>query len=185
MSASADTLAHRLTHRDLEHTPEDGNLYEIIDGELHVTPAPTFAHQLVISHLMRIIAPFVHAHRLGAIFTSGLKVVLGEPTGVEPDLVFVSTKRMELMRADGYHGAPDLLIEVVSSRPQLDRYVKFRKYASAGVPHYWIADPSTRTLEIYRLDGATYRLAHELEGKGGLETELFPGLTIEIAELWH
>lgn len=58
-----------------------------------MTPAPTFAHQLIISNLMRLIAPFVHASGLGRVFTSGLKVVLDEATGVEPDLIFVSTAR--------------------------------------------------------------------------------------------
>lgn len=92
---------------------------------------------------------------------------------------------MHLMRDDGFHGAPDVLVEVLSSRPQLDRYVKFRKYESAGVPQYWIADPANRALEIYRLDGGTYRLAAEFGEQGTFAPEAFPGLTIEVAEVWR
>jgi Uma2 family endonuclease len=81
-----DSERHQLTQRDLDYTPEDGNLYEVIDGELSVTPFPGFAHQRVISKLFGALYGHVAERALGEVFTSGLKVVLGEPTGVGPDL---------------------------------------------------------------------------------------------------
>jgi Uma2 family endonuclease len=111
-------------------------------------------------------------------------VVLDEPSGVGPDLVFISNARMGGMRQDGFYGAPDLVIEVLSSKPQLDRFVKLNKYAKAGVPHYWIVDPDQRRLDAYRLEGARYALAAEHTQQESFQPELFPGLTIQLQDLW-
>lgn len=184
MQHPPDAAQHQLTQRDLDFTPEDGNRYEVIDGELHVTPFPTFAHQHALAYLMLSLGAHVKAQGLGKVLPAGLKVVLDEPTGVGPDLVYISTARMAQMRADGFYGAPDLIVEIISSKPQLDRYVKLRKYAAAGVPHYWIADPAQRLLEIYKLDGHHYRRLAALGGEGSYRPELFPGWTLELSELW-
>ena len=184
VSFGQEALDHRLTHRDLDHTPDDGNRYEVIDGVLHVTPFPSYAHQHAQAELFAAIKRHIDAHDLGRVFAAGLKVVLDEPTGVGPDLVYVSAARMDDMRDDGYHGPPDLLVEILSSKPQLDRYVKLRKYASAGVTHYWIVDPAQRILSAYRLDGGAYRLVAEPGRDEVFEPELFPGLRIPLALLW-
>jgi Uma2 family endonuclease len=110
--------------------------------------------------------------------------VLDEPTGVGPDLVFISAANMTNMRPDGFYGAPDLVVEVTSTQPQLDRYVKYRKYERAGVPNYWIADPRSRTLDVFELATGNYRRAAELKDEGSLRPGLFPGLELDTSELW-
>lgn len=183
-SPGQEALEHRLTHRDLDHLPDDGNRHEIIDGALHVTPFPSHAHQHAATQLTIILGAYLREHPLGRVFAAGLKVVLDEPSGVGPDLVYVSTARMDRMQEDGYHGAPDLVVEVISTKPQLDRYVKLNKYAATGIPHYWIVDPDTRLLSAYRLSGQRYQLVGDLQGEATFCPELFPGLTIELVELW-
>jgi Uma2 family endonuclease len=181
----ASIPAHRpLTHHDLEETPEDGNRYEVIDGALFVSPFPTYPHQRAQSVLHVALANHARAHSLGEVFGSGLKVVLDLATGVGPDLVFVTTARMVDMREDGFHGVPDLIVEVVSSRPGLDRIVKLGKYASAGVPHFWLVDPKERSIEELILTGGRYvRGAHA--GSEGAFTPSFPsGFSLESRELW-
>jgi Uma2 family endonuclease len=177
-----EQLDRPLTHRDLDDTPEDGNLYEVIDGALHVTPFPDYPHQESVGQLFTQLNVHVRAKGLGKVFPSGLKVVLDEPTGVGPDIVFVSQARMDGMREDGFHGVPDLIVEVLSSRPERDRVVKAAKYARAGVPHYWIVDPRGGTLRAYRLEAGHYALAAEARDR--FEPELFPGLTLDVTELW-
>ncbi|MHB8873621.1 MAG: Uma2 family endonuclease [Myxococcaceae bacterium] len=184
MDSSENPAEHRLTHRDLDYTPEDGNSYEVIDGELYVTPFPTPAHQRAVSRFVGILEPFARTRELGEVFAGGLKVVLDEPSGVGPDVVFISKARLVGMGEDGFYGSPDLVIEVTSSRPQLDRLVKFHKYARAGVPHFWIADPKARTLEVFRLEGGKYKLVADLEGDAIFQPELFPGLEIDLHTLW-
>jgi Uma2 family endonuclease len=173
-----------LTHHDLDHTPDDGNRYEIIDGELYVSPFPSASHQNVATQLVSILNHYVRQRSLGLVFTSGLKVVLDEPTGVGPDVVFISQGRLDTLMADGFYGAPDLLVEVLSSKPALDTLIKKKKYARSGVPHYWIVDPEKRTLQAYRLEGDRYHLMAEVLGEAVFEPSLFPGLAIPLADLW-
>jgi len=92
--------------------------------------------------------------------------------------------RMSGMKADGYYGAPNLLVEVLSSKPMLDRYVKFHKYAQSGVPHYWIIDPEKRQVGAYRLEADRYTLEVELGGDAVFQPALFPGLAVPLAALW-
>jgi len=175
---------HRWTRADLERLPDDGNRYEVIDGVLYVSPFPNSSHQNVITVLMRFLDNHVHRHKLGKIFPAGLKVVLDEPTGVGPDVVFISETRLQGLATDGYYGAPDLLIEVLSSKPALDIVIKKQKYARAGVPHYWIVDPERRILRAFQLEGGEYHQAAEAAGEAIFEPSLFPGLVIPLADLW-
>ncbi len=184
-SPGQDTDHRSLTQRDLDHTPDDGNRYELIDGVLHVTPFPTTAHQQVQTELLRVLANHVGQHGLGRVFAAGLKVVLDDPTGVGPDIVFIATARLGGLKADGYYGAPDLLIEILSSKPALDLVVKKDKYARAGVPHYWIVDPDKKRLSAFVFSKGRYRLVDELEREAVFCPELFPGLEIDLGTLWY
>jgi Uma2 family endonuclease len=98
--------------------------------------------------------------------------------------VYISRTRLDGLAKDGYYGAPDLLVEVLSSKPGLDTQVKKGKYARAGVPHYWIVDPERRLVTIYRLEGGRYRRAGEHRDEETFEHELFPGLIISLEDLW-
>lgn len=183
-SRGTQPLVRKLTHRDLDDTPDDGNRYEVIDGELFVSPFPTFRHQRSETRLIMILGSWVGSHDLGEVFAAGLKVVLDEPTGVGPDVVFISKEKLSLMEEDGFYGAPDLLVEVLPSEPDLDRKVKFEKYSSAGVPYYWMIDSAAQTLWAYKLVDGQYRLEAEKRGDDVFEPELFPGLVIELRDLW-
>lgn len=183
-SPGQEALSRPFTQKDLDFTPDDGNLYEVIDGELFVSPFPTYPHQWAGSQLHTILNQHIRQKKLGSLFFSGLKVVLDELSGLGPDIVYISNARMTHMQEDGFYGVPDLVVEVLSSKPQLDRFVKLRKYASAGVPHYWIVDPKQRMLSIYRLSGDHYELMAEPKGNEHYEPELFPDLSIALRELW-
>jgi Uma2 family endonuclease len=181
---AAPAALRRLNHRDLDETPDDGNLWEVIDGELHATPQPTPAHQNVITQLATILNTHVRAHSLGMVFSAAIKVVLDEPMGVGPDLCFISTARLDGLRDDGFYGPPDLMVEVISTKPALDRIVKRDKYARAGIPHYWIIDPVKRSFEVYRLEADRYTLPLELTDDAVYEPEWLAGLRVPLRELW-
>lgn len=180
----ADPHDRPLTHHDLDATPDDGNRYELIDGVLHVSPFPNSSHQNVATQLVSILNEHVRKRKLGKVFAANLKVVLDEPTGVGPDVVYISEARLQGLAPDGYYGAPDLLIEVLSTKPALDVLIKKPKYARAGVPHYWMVDPERRILQAFRLEGDHYLLAAEAAGEAIFEPSLFPGLVIPLADLW-
>jgi Uma2 family endonuclease len=175
----------RFNATDIWDAPEDGNRYEVIDGELFVTPAPDWLHQSAVSALHGYIWQYVQPRRLGWVRTAPIAVVLDEETGIEPDIVYVSQERSRIISARGIEGAPDLVVEVLSpSTKARDRGLKMRRYAAAGVPHYWIVDPSTRSLEAYRLGESGYELIGVFGPGSIFRPALFPSLEILIDDLW-
>ncbi len=184
MSTSEAPIGRPLTHWDLADTPDDGNRWEIIDGEVYVSAFPSPWHQQVATALTSILFHHVRTNKLGRVYAAGLKVVLDEPTGVGPDIVYISAARMHLMQDDGFHGAPDLVVEVLSSKPGLDRLVKFRKYAQSGIPYYWMIDPASKTLWAFRLVGDGYREETVVQGYETFRPDLFADLEIDLSLLW-
>jgi Uma2 family endonuclease len=170
---------------DIWETPEDGKLYEVIDGALYVTPPPGWAHQYSVSKLHLRVGGHVERHQLGVVVTAPTGVVLDEHNGLEPDLLYISRERMHIISERGVEGTPDMVAEVLSpSTRSRDRTIKMRRYAAAGVSHYWMLDPHTRTLEAYRLRDGNYDLTGTYGPTDTFYPELFPGLEIIIAELW-
>lgn len=170
---------------DIWDTPDDGKRYEVIDGALYMTPPPNWGHQYASTTLVGHIWPHVQRHNLGKIVTAPVGVVLDDENGLQPDLVFVSRERLHIISERGVEGAPDLVVEVLSRRTQSrDRGVKMRRYAAAGVPHYWIVVPRTRSIEAYRLTETGYELIG-VYGPGSIfRPEIFPGLEIPVDSLW-
>ena len=169
----------------LWEAPDDGNRYEVIDGELFVTTAPDWIHQYGSSNLHLILGNHVKHHRLGYVVAAPVGVVLAPRVGVQPDLVYISNERADVITRRGVYGVPDLLVEILSpSTEGVDRGKKLRAYAAAGVPHYWILDPVARALEPLRLRGGAYE-REGLFGPGATyRPALFPGLEIAIDEIW-
>jgi Uma2 family endonuclease len=170
---------------DIWDTPEDGNRYEVIDGELYVTPPPLELHQKGLGNLYGYIWQYVHNRRLGTVYAAPFGVVLDDENGVQPDIVYVSLERQSLVVERGLEGAPDLVVEILSrSTRARDRGVKMKRYAAAGIPHYWIVDPRTRSLEAYHLAEQGYELIGSYGPGSIFRPELFPGLEIPIDDLW-
>jgi len=130
---------------------------ELLEGELYVTPAPRPDHQRVAARVLRALAPFVDGSGLGEVFIAPIDVHLPSGDVVQPDLVLVSAGQSGVVQDDAIHGAPRLLIEVLSaSNPERDRIVKRGLYAANGVAEYWIVDPDARGVEVFVLSGERF-----------------------------
>ncbi|MGE0542917.1 MAG: Uma2 family endonuclease [Dehalococcoidia bacterium] len=176
----------RFQANDIWDTPEDGNRYEVIDGALYMTPPPLYGHQYASTSLAALIWSHVRQHGLGQIVTAPVGVVLDDENGVQPDLVFVSRDRLHIITERGVEGAPDLVIEILSRRTQSrDRGVKMKRYAAAGIPHYWIVVPRTQSIEAYRLAETGYELTGTYGPGSTFRPEIFPGLEISVDLLWE
>jgi Uma2 family endonuclease len=179
------TALRPLTYDDLLQMPDDGQRYEVIGGELVVTPSATANHQRVLFQLIRLLDAFVLEHGGGELFFAPFDVQLGYHDIVEPDLVFIAT---EQGRVPGQHhkfeGSPVLVVEVVSpSSRQTDRVKKMALYARSGVLEYWIADPEQRTLVVNGLQGQTYvSVAPDTEGL--LVSRALSGLRVAPATIF-
>jgi Uma2 family endonuclease len=174
-----------LTYEDYCALPEDGKRYQLIEGDVDVTPAPTTTHQRVSQNLESVLRDHVRRNRLGVLFHAPIDVLLALDTVVQPDIVFVSRERRSLVTERGVEGPPDLVVEVLSPRTRrLDRTTKMRLYARCGVREYWLVDPEAQSLEILRLSGATYVLAQAASGMETTSSELFPGFTLALEAIF-
>jgi len=176
------TMHFRAT--DIWDTPDDGKRYEVIDGQLYVTPPPVLEHQGASSVLHTYVESYVRQRRLGKVYSAPVGVVLDDENGVQPDLVYVSRERLHILSRRGIEGAPDLVVEILSpSTRSRDRGIKRRRYATAGVPHYWIVDPRSRELEARRLTERGYELSGKFGPGSVFRPDLFPELEIPIDDL--
>lgn len=181
MSAAVDL---RLTNADIESMPEDGNRYEVIDGELFVSSAPHAIHQRVLMNIGYAFRVYLASHAIGEILP-GVGIVFDEYDGVIPDLVFASKERMRKALAGGrFRAAPEIVIEIVSpghSNERRDRHVKRSLYSARGVDEYWIVDPENRSVDIHRLDGGFENLSSGDE----LTSPLLPGFSVPVSAFFE
>jgi Uma2 family endonuclease len=142
------TFKRRWTAADLEDLPEDGARYEVIDGELFMTPAPAVAHQRAIVMLWALLEPFVSARRIGEALIAPADIEFSPTRLVQPDLFVwpLADGRRPARFADVRRLL--LAVEVLSpSSARADRVAKRTIYREEGVAEYWIVDLDARTIE--------------------------------------
>jgi len=175
-------LKTRLDYDDYCAIPSDGKRYELLDGQVHVTPAPSPLHQRLVGDLFVMLR--AHFNHPAEVFLSPIDVILTPHDVVQPDLVVVADQSQVSRR--GIEGAPLLVIEVLSPTTTVyDRTTKAQRYAALGIPDYWIVDPETRSIECFRRDEAAYRLVSAFGPGDTLTLPDFPGLRLDLASLWR
>jgi Uma2 family endonuclease len=174
-----------LTYHDYAALPDDGRRYEIHDGELSVTPAPSPQHQICAANLFRILDSHVRSNGLGVVLFAPLDVILSDSSIVQPDLVYLAPDRLGAVSQRGIEGPPTLAVEIVSpSTTSIDRTTKHHLYARHQVPVFWLVDPDARVIEAYRLEGDRYALALRASGAAPVDPPPFPGLALVPTSLW-
>jgi Uma2 family endonuclease len=142
------TDARIWTVDDLAHMPDDGQRYEVIDGELFVTPSPAMRHQDAIMALILLIAPYVAAEGIGHAVLAPADVTFSPRRGVQPDLFVVPLVNGRRPRELADIRKLLLAVEVLSpSSARADRVVKRAMYRDEGVDEYWLVDLDARTFE--------------------------------------
>ncbi len=175
----------KLSFEEFRQLPVDGKRYELVQGEVHVTPAPATRHQAVLQNLSGNLWPFVIKNRLGEVWTAPLDVRLAGETALQPDLIFISNARAGIIQEDWIAGPPDLVVEVLSpSTAAYDRATKLPIYAHAGVPEVWLIDSQAKTVEILKLQGKKYLVDSTLAGEQVLTSTQFPGWELSLSQLF-
>jgi Uma2 family endonuclease len=142
-----------LTRADLDALPDDGHRYELLDGSLLVTPAPSWLHQRVVTRLWQVLASAVTSRDI-EVFVAPLDVVLADDTVLQPDVLVA--RRADLGRRD-LEAAPLLAVEVLSpSTRRIDLTLKRARYEAARCPTFWVVDPDEPSLTAWRLEGDRY-----------------------------
>jgi Uma2 family endonuclease len=165
---------------------DDETRYEIIDGELLMTPAPGTRHQGIITELGVGLVQFVRDRALGVVYFAPTDVVLAEDQVVQPDILFIRADRAPaLVQERAIHGAPDLVVEILSpSSLKRDRWQKRGLYERAGVSEFWIVDPAYRAIEVLSLGEQGYQLHSGAEREGEVSSRVLEGFAVPIVEVF-
>lgn len=181
---SASGPRRRLTYADYAALPDDGHRYQLVEGELVVTPSPTSAHQIVVGAIYHRLCEHVDRQGSGHVFVAPLDVVLGDEVVLQPDVFYVARDRAGIIREANVRGAPDVCVEVLSPEAErVDRVRKFDLYARHGVGHYWLVDLVARAIEEYVLAGDVYRARGVTRAEDVFRPAALPGFEFRLASL--
>ena len=164
----------------------DDKRYEVINGRLIEMPAPTTWHQDVSGNLEFIMRMFVREKRLGKVYDAPIDVVLGDRYVLQPDILFISKDRLEIIGERAIMGPPDLIVEIISpATVRRDTIVKKGIYERFGVKEYWIIYPDERAVEVWVLsDKGKYEFFSVAEGEGRVKSKVLEGLEIDLKEVF-
>jgi len=182
---SSSVIAYKMTAAEFFLLPEGPPYFQLLDGDLYMSPSPRRYHQKLILRLAVRLQTYLDRHPLGEIYVSPSDVVFTEDTVLNPDIYFVSRERAGILTDQGANGAPDLVVEVLSaSTARLDLGRKREVYAESGVREMWVVSPKTQGVEIYRFaENPSEPIA--ILGQGDtLDSPLFPQLAISITDLF-
>lgn len=175
------------TYADYVKIPEEpGYRYQVLGGALVKDPSPGFSHQRVVRELgRRLMTYFSGVDPKGEFIFAPLDVTLTDRNVVQPDLMFVSSDRLGIIREERVDGPCYLLVEVMSpASRRRDRLQKMEVYRKAGIPHYWLADPEEKTLEAYSLRDGVYALVAAGEAGDIFTHPEFPELTLDLSAIF-
>ncbi|MEO8348821.1 MAG: Uma2 family endonuclease [Acidobacteriota bacterium] len=174
----------RFTYEDYLLLPEDRR-YEIVDGDLLLTPAPTPYHQTVAKRLGFLLDAHVQEGKLGEVFIAPCDVVLSRFDVLQPDIFFIAAERLSIIGEKYISDAPDLVVEVLSpSTADRDQVAKAKQYAKFGVAEMWIVDPETHAVEVFMNSPEGFRREAVYAATDILRSLTVPGLEIPLARVF-
>lgn len=175
----------KMTYEEFRRLPEGPPYYELIGGELLLSPSPKAAHQTIVLKLAASLLSFVSARGLGVVFVSPFDVILSNEDVVEPDVLFVAEYRRHVVLNDGVHGPPDLIVEVISTfDPDRERKRKRALYENTGVKEYWIIDPGAKTVEVLVHSGVRFEAVGVFDVGSQLRSQAVPGFQADLSDLF-
>jgi len=164
--------------------PESNLPTELWDGELVMSPAPSFLHQKIVDRFHDLLKAWVRKHRLGETALAPIDMVLTTRRATQPDVVFISKERLGIIK-ERILGAADLVAEVISpGSRRRDRIDKRDLYEQHGVREYWLIDPEAKTVEVLHLEAGTYQLVGRCHPGERARSRLLKGFEVPVAPLF-
>jgi len=163
----------------------DGNRYELLDGELIMVPAPNTDHQDISRNILFLMWDYVKKNRSGKVFNAPIDVVFDDHHVFQPDLIFIRTENLNIIKKNAIHGVPDITVEIISpSSVFYDTVEKKEIYRKFGVKEYWLVFPEEHAIEIFTLEGEEYSEYLKIHKKGFIKSNVISGLNIDINEIF-
>lgn len=173
------------TYDDYAAISSDGRGYEIVNGVLIMTPAPTPEHQSITLRLSHYLFVYAELAGLGRVFAAPIDVDLGSKNVYQPDVLVVLNEHLEIVHEQKIVGAPDLVIEVVSPGTAiLDRLSKYDAYACAGIAEYWMVKPDGQTVEVLVLEDGEYHSTGIFSGQDILPSRVVPEFPVRVEQFF-
>lgn len=174
----------RYTYEDYQQLPE-GAPYELIHGHLVMSPSPTVRHQDLVLFFASALREYARSGPKGKVSIAPMDVRLADDTVVQPDVLYVAPDRADCIKEQEIDGAPTLIVEVASpSTSHLDAFDKKQLYEAHGVREYWIVDPDTETVEVYKSSDEGYTLHQRRVGTGAVASALLDDFAVELNDLF-
>ena len=181
---TTQTAKAKYTYEDYMRTPDDTR-YELLDGELILSPSARTAHQRTSGNIYYSLRTFVEENKLGEVFHAPYDVVLDDFNVVQPDILFVSSERSHIITDLNIQGAPDLVIEILSpSTARRDRTQKRALYERRGVPEYWLASADAKSVQVLTLQDGEYRVAGIYTAGQTVVSPLLQGFSLNIDDIF-
>ncbi len=172
------------TYEDYAKLPE-GAPYQLIGGELIMSPSPAPYHQIISRRIEFELLKFVEEKKLGEVIDAPIDVYFSETETYQPDIIFISKERLHIIGEKKIEGAPDLVIEILSeSTAYYDLRHKKNVYEKTGVKEYWIVDPIEKSIEVYENTPKGFRLFMRIVEKGTISSKLLEGFSVELEKVF-
>ncbi|MBU6401316.1 MAG: Uma2 family endonuclease [Verrucomicrobia bacterium] len=174
-----------VTRSDYMAMREGPPYYQVVEGDLVMSPSPETYHQDIAGNIYFLIRSYLDRHAVGTVLFAPLDLFLDDVDVYQPDSMFVSTARRSIITDHGLEGAPDLVVEVLSpGTARLDQGAKRTIYARAGVRELWLVDPRTKTVAVFRLPENAETPAATYGVDAVFESPLFPSLKFGGASIF-
>ena len=160
---------------------------EYLDGKVNVFMTASDRHQNLVRWLITILSIFIETYDLGWLRPAPFNMRLPDRNyGREPDILFVSKNRLDIIKPTHLAEPADLVIEIVSPESVgRDRGDKFVEYEAAGIREYWLIDPDREQVEFYQLTDADRYHPATLDEAGRFHSTVLPGFWLEVNWLWQ
>ncbi len=179
-------VAERIaTYADYLKTPE-GASYQLIGGELIMSPSPELFHQDILGNIYDQLREFVKKKRLGKVYVAPADVYFTHTETYQPDLIFVSHKRLHIIGKKKIQGAPDMVVEILSpGTAKYDLEHKKEVYESHGVKEYWIVHPKEKVVEVFSNSADGFVLIKRARETGVVKSKVLEGFSLSLEKIFE
>jgi Uma2 family endonuclease len=172
------------TYADYERLPE-GAPYQLIGGNLVMTPSPVPYHQIVLRNIGFELFTFVRQRKLGEVLYAPIDVYFSEIETYQPDIIFIAQERLFIVGEKKIEGSPELVIEILSSSTaKYDRKHKKDVYEKSGVKEYWIVNPFSRSIEVFENTAKGFLIFEKVTSEGMVTSRLLEGFHISLKDIF-
>ncbi len=176
-----------LTYEDyVKFTPADCGNFQLISGQIIFKETPNPSHQAISGLLIVYLGGFIIENNLGELLAALMDVVFTEHNTFQPDLLFITQERLNIIGENKIEGSPDLVVEILSpSNDNSEMSYKKHIYEITGVNEYWLINVEKQTLTLYKQLDNELRWQRDVQRNEVLTSEIIKGFELELNKIFE